>query len=83
MAVILSNLLIGLLYITEGISFAKDPLSSSFEELTQCHSPVRLSVQLTIKTKHMFEPPTRYCHIHLACTSVRYERKMHVLIIQK
>ena len=71
-----------------GISFAKDPLgsgSSSFGVLPQCHHPVHLSVSLlsSNKTKHMFEPCTRYCHIHLACTSVQYERKMHVLIIQK
>ena len=37
----------------------------------------------TNKAKRTFEPCTRYCHIHLACTSVRYERKMHVLIIRK
>ena len=24
-----------------------------------------------------FEPRTHYCHIHLACTSVCYNRKVH------
>ena len=41
------------------------------------------SVISTNKAKHMFEPCTHYCHIHVACTSVCYERKTHVLIIQK
>ena len=62
------------LYIAcEGISFAKHSLasgSSSLEVLPQRHRPVHLSVQSTNKTKHTFEPRTRYCHIHLACTSV-------------
>ena len=35
------------------------------------------------KIKHTFEPPIRYCHILLACMSVHYERKMHVLTIGK
>ena len=69
----------------EGILFGKDPLgsgSSSFGVL-QRHHPVHLTVSLlsSNKTKCMFEPRTRYCHIHLVCTSVRYERKIHVLII--
>ena len=47
------------------------------------HRPVHLSVQSTNKAKRTFEPRTHYCYIHLACTSVRYERKMQVLIIRK
>ena len=39
----------------------------------------QLSVQSTNKTKRTFEPRTRYCHIHLTCMSVRYERKMHLV----
>ena len=72
----------------EGILFAKDPLgevvhpSKCFH--SRCHCPVHLSVQsINLKVKCTFEPRTRYCHIHLACTNVRYERKMHVLIIRK
>ena len=65
----------------EGISFAKDPLgsgSSFFEVLSQHHLPVHLSMQSTNKTKRMpFEPRIHYCQ--LVYTSVRYERKMHVL----
>ena len=91
MAVVLSNLLISLLYIAqEGILFAKDPLgsgSSSFRVLPQCHYPLHLSGSTILvssnKMKCTFEPHTRYCHIHLACMSVCFERKMHVLIIQK
>ena len=45
--------------------------------------PVHLSIQLTNKMNCMFEPHTCYCHIHMACTSVCYERKTHVLIIRK
>ena len=72
----------------KGIPFAKDPLgsgSSSFGVLPQCHCPVHLSVSIlsSNKTKCKFESCIRYCHIHLACMSVRYERKMHVLITQK
>ena len=70
------------------IPFAKDPLgsgSSSFGVPPQCHHPVHL-VSLVIlssnKTKRMFEPRTHYCHIHLACTSVWYERKIHVLVTE-
>ena len=44
----------------------------------QRHRPVHLSVS-TETMKHTFKHRTRYCHIHLACTSVRYERKIHVL----
>ena len=35
------------------------------------------------KAKCMFEPHIHYYHIHLACTSVCHEKKMHVLIIGK
>ena len=35
------------------------------------------------ETKCTFEPCIHYCHIHLACTSVRYEKKMHELIIER
>ena len=55
----------------------------SFEVFPQRHRTVHLSVQSTNKMKCTFEPCTHYCHIHLACTSVRYERKVHVLIIRK
>ena len=64
---------------TGRLSFAKDPLgsgSSSFEVLPQRHRPVHLSVQSTNKMKRMFEPCTRYCHIHLACKSVCYKGKI-------
>ena len=47
------------------------------------YRPVHLSVQSTSKAKRTFEPRTRYCHMLLACTSVRYERNMRVLIIRK
>ena len=72
----------------EGIAFANEPLgsgSSSFGVLPWRHCPVHLSVLLVSsnKTKHVFEPRKHYCHIHLACKSVGYERKMHLLIIWK
>ena len=55
------------------------------EAFPQHHCPVHLTVSLlsSNKMKHTFEPCTHYCHMHLACTSVCYEGKMHVLIIRK
>ena len=82
MAIVLSKLLIGLLYSTEGISFAKDLWSgSSF--LEYIHSAIILYTSQyyssSNKTKRMFEPHIYHHHVHLACTSVHYERKMYVL----
>ena len=77
MAVILLNLLIGLLYSTEGALFAKDPLdsgSSSFAVLPQLIVMYTTSQYYQVLMKHMFELPSCYCHICLACTGVRYER---------
>ena len=69
----------------EDMLFAKGPLgswsdSSSFGVLSWPHHSVHLSVLpvSSNKMKHTFEPCKHYCHIHLACMSVGYERKMHV-----
>ena len=47
---------------------------------------ITMSLTCVVNGNHLVEtlvePCTRYCHIHLACTSVCYERKMHVLIIE-
>ena len=95
MAIALSKLLIGLLHhivACEGIFFAKDLLaevvhpSKYFHSRRHCPVATLNSYQYnpaTNKTKRTFGPRTRYFHIHLVCTSVHYERKMHVLIIRK
>ena len=46
------------------------------------HSAIVLyTYQYYNEMKSAFEPHTHYCHMRLACTSVCYERDMHVLII--
>ena len=46
------------------------------------HGPFKLRVIYSVikQLKHMFEAQTHYCHKHLACLTVRYERRLHVLI---
>ena len=93
MAIALSKLLIGLLHhivAREGIllkTLLAEVVHPSKYFHSRRHCPVAtLNYQYnpaTNKTKRTFGPRTRYCHVHLACTSVHYERKMHVLIIRK
>ena len=80
----LSKLLIGLLYSTQRYivcwrsSWLRQfVLRSTFTAVaivlyTYQYNPA------TNKAKRTFKPRTRHYHIYLACTSVRYERKMHV-----
>ena len=85
MAVVLWNLLIGLFYSMGKYIILKILLDQvvhpSEYVLPQCHHSVHLSIHYYNKMKCMFEACTRYCHIHLACTSVCHESKMHILII--
>ena len=86
MAVVLSNLLIGFLCSEGRYIVLKTLLNQVVHPSEYFHSAIVLYTYQYYNTpKRMFEPCTRYCHIHLMCTmlSVRYESKMHVLISQK
>ena len=87
MAIVLSDFLIGLLCsMRKYIVLLKILFDQVFHPLQYIQSAILYTNQyyhLINETKHMFEPRIRYCHIYLVCKSMRYERKMHVLIIGK
>ena len=59
------------------ISFTKVPLDQVVHPSEYFHSAILLyPMQYYNKTKWMFEPCTRFCYLHLACTSVHYKWKV-------
>ena len=73
--VLLLKLLIDLLY---SMGKSKDPLDQVVYPSGYFHSAVLLyTYQYYNKTKCTFEPYICYCHLHLACMSIRYKRKLH------
>ena len=88
MATVLSKLLIGLLYSTRRyIVCLKTLLAEVVHPLKYFHTAIAIILytyqynQLIKRNTHL--NLVHIIDIHLACTGVRYERKMHVLFIRK